>query len=70
MRGRGDLRSLLGSGLWIERWSCELSVEQINEKRTHDDQEQPTQRAKFPTNLVHLVPPRNAEQERLGFGEE
>jgi len=70
MRGRGDLRRLLWSGLWIERWSGELSVEQIHEKRTNDDQEQPTQRAKFPTNLVHLVLPRNAEEESLGFGEE
>jgi hypothetical protein len=70
MRGRGDLRRLLWSGLWIERWSWELSVEQINEKRTNDDQEQPTQRADFPTNLVHLVLPRNAEEESLGLGKE
>jgi hypothetical protein len=61
MRGRGDFRSLLRSGFWLQRWSWELSVEQINEKRTNDEQEQPTQRAKFPTNLVHLVLPRNAE---------
>ena len=61
---------LLRSGLWLQRWSLKLLIEQIDEKCTDYDQDQPTQRANFPTNLVHLVIPRNAEQESLGLGKE
>ena len=70
MRGAGDFRSLLGTGLWLQRWSLKLPEEQVEEKDPDNDHEQPTQWANFPTYRVHLVLPRNAEQERLGFRKE
>jgi len=70
MRGAGDFRSLLRSGLWLQRGALKLPEEQIDEKHPDENQEQPTQGADFPTNLIHLVLPRNAEQERLGFRKE
>lgn len=65
-----DFWKLLSSKVWFQRRSLKLLVEQIDEKCTYDDHEQPTQWANFPTNLVHLVLPRNAEQESLGLGKE